>query len=247
MHQLEPLLTAVTLSFAILVAASRVILGLHYPSDVVAGAALGAALGSIAATMLLTLLTILYMPLVLPTLIPGAEIGVWEIAKPLLLQMFVPLVIGLAVRQASHSWAERLRRPVNLLVNLSALVFLVLALVLHWEALADTLGEDAVTAHHGSLAKEHRLNAEQRLKSGALRALVATASLELGIDIGDLDLCLLAERPVQDAWRALRGAIRSGSWRPAARAMARPAIPLTACGAFWSPVTASTGISRCHI
>jgi ATP-dependent Lhr-like helicase len=55
-------------------------------------------------------------------------------------------------------------------------------------ALAKHLGEEAVTAHHGSLAKEHRLDAEQRLKSGSLRALVATASLELGIDIGDVDL-----------------------------------------------------------
>jgi ATP-dependent Lhr-like helicase len=55
-------------------------------------------------------------------------------------------------------------------------------------ALATRLGEDAVTAHHGSLAKEHRLDAEQRLKQGQLRALVATASLELGIDIGDVDL-----------------------------------------------------------
>ncbi|MET0065296.1 MAG: DEAD/DEAH box helicase [Candidatus Thiodiazotropha sp.] len=55
-------------------------------------------------------------------------------------------------------------------------------------ALARQLGEEAVTAHHGSLAKEHRLQAEQRLKSGALRALVATASLELGIDIGEVDL-----------------------------------------------------------
>ncbi|MDX1519133.1 MAG: DEAD/DEAH box helicase, partial [Gammaproteobacteria bacterium] len=54
--------------------------------------------------------------------------------------------------------------------------------------LADRLGEDAVTAHHGSLAKEHRLRAEQRLKNGELKALVATASLELGIDIGEIDL-----------------------------------------------------------
>jgi len=55
-------------------------------------------------------------------------------------------------------------------------------------ALADRLGESAVTAHHGSLAKEHRLSAEHRLKQGQLKALVATASLELGIDIGDVDL-----------------------------------------------------------
>ena len=55
-------------------------------------------------------------------------------------------------------------------------------------ALAERLGADAVTAHHGSLAKEHRLDAEQRLKQGKLKALVATASLELGIDIGEVDL-----------------------------------------------------------
>ncbi|HMF98171.1 MAG TPA: DEAD/DEAH box helicase [Vicinamibacterales bacterium] len=54
--------------------------------------------------------------------------------------------------------------------------------------LSDRLGEDAVTAHHGSLSKERRLDAECRLKSGALKALVATASLELGIDIGTVDL-----------------------------------------------------------
>jgi len=54
--------------------------------------------------------------------------------------------------------------------------------------LSDRLGEDAVTAHHGSLSKEKRLDAESRLKSGHLKALVATASLELGIDIGHVDL-----------------------------------------------------------
>jgi ATP-dependent Lhr-like helicase len=54
--------------------------------------------------------------------------------------------------------------------------------------LTEVLGEEQVTCHHSSLSKERRLDAEHRLKSGSLRALVATASLELGIDIGEVDL-----------------------------------------------------------
>ncbi|WP_118184057.1 DEAD/DEAH box helicase [Paraburkholderia phosphatilytica] len=54
--------------------------------------------------------------------------------------------------------------------------------------LTERLGKEAVAAHHGSLAKEYRLDAEQRLKHGQLKVLIATASLELGIDIGDVDL-----------------------------------------------------------
>ena len=54
--------------------------------------------------------------------------------------------------------------------------------------LSERIGEQNIAAHHGSLAKELRFDAESRLKAGKLRALVATASLELGIDIGDVEL-----------------------------------------------------------
>ncbi len=61
--------------------------------------------------------------------------------------------------------------------------------------LSERLGEEHVTAHHGSMARDSRLDAEQRLKSGRLRALVATASLELGIDIGDVELVCQLSSP----------------------------------------------------
>ncbi|MBA2480746.1 MAG: DEAD/DEAH box helicase [Planctomycetes bacterium] len=56
--------------------------------------------------------------------------------------------------------------------------------------LSERLGPERVACHHGSLSKERRFDAEQRLKAGSLAVLVATASLELGIDIGDVDLVL---------------------------------------------------------
>ena len=62
-------------------------------------------------------------------------------------------------------------------------------------ALTERLGGDQVTSHHGSMAREQRLNAEQRLKRGELKALIATASLELGIDIGHVDLVCQLSTP----------------------------------------------------
>ncbi|HEX5614136.1 MAG TPA: DEAD/DEAH box helicase [Acidimicrobiia bacterium] len=61
--------------------------------------------------------------------------------------------------------------------------------------LNDLAGEELVRAHHGSLAREQRLQIESDLKAGRLRALVATSSLELGIDMGTVDLVVLVESP----------------------------------------------------
>ncbi|XXY48226.1 DEAD/DEAH box helicase [Sorangium sp. So ce269] len=62
-------------------------------------------------------------------------------------------------------------------------------------ALGERLGEDVVAAHHGSLSRARRLSAERRLKAGELRVVVATASLELGIDVGTVDLACLVGSP----------------------------------------------------
>ena len=77
-----------------------------------------------------------------------------------------------------------------------------------------SLGEDNVAAHHGSLSRKLRLNAERKLKEGEVKVLVATASLELGIDIGTVDLVVQISSPRAIAV-ALQRIGRSGHWRGA--------------------------------
>ena len=78
-------------------------------------------------------------------------------------------------------------------------------------ALGERMGEGAVLPHHGSLSRRLRLEAEQRLKRGELRAVVATASLELGIDIGTVDLVCQMGSP-RSISVALQRIGRAGHW-----------------------------------
>ena len=100
--------------------------------------------------------------------------------------------------------------------------------------LSERIGETNVTAHHGSLSKEIRLDAEHRLKSGALKALVATASLELGIDIGHVDLVCQIGSPHRIA-TFLQRVGRSGhsvSGTPKGRLMPESRDDLVECAAL---------------
>ena len=100
--------------------------------------------------------------------------------------------------------------------------------------LATRLGEAAVAAHHGSLSRKLRLAAERRLKAGETAVLVATASLELGIDIGFVDLVVQVGSPRSIAV-ALQRVGRSGHWRgatPKARLFATTRDELIECAAL---------------
>ena len=115
-------------------------------------------------------------------------------------------------------------------------------------ALTDSLGEEHVTSHHGSLARERRLAAEQRLKAGDLKVLVATASLELGIDIGDVDLvCQLGS--TRSIATFLQRAGRSGhavSGTPKARLFPLTRDELVECAAILDAVRRGE-LDRLHV
>src|SRR5713101_2293511 len=100
--------------------------------------------------------------------------------------------------------------------------------------LAERLGRDAVATHHGSLSRKLRLAAEKKLKAGEIRALVATASLELGIDIGSVDLVCQIGSP-RSISVGLQRIGRAGHWRgavPKGRIFATTRDDLLECAAL---------------
>jgi ATP-dependent Lhr-like helicase len=100
--------------------------------------------------------------------------------------------------------------------------------------LGERIGEENVAAHHGSLSRKLRLAAEKKLKEGQVRVLVATASLELGIDVGTVDLAVQINSPRSIAV-ALQRVGRSGHWRgavPKGRFVATTRDDLMECAAL---------------
>ncbi len=139
---------------------------------------------------------------------------------------------------ASHEmWAEIYDRVAELiLAHRTTLVFVNTRRLSERVAhnLAERLGAGTVLPHHGSLAKALRHEAETRLKNGDLRAVVATASLELGIDIGSVDLVIQIGSPRSIAV-ALQRFGRSGHWvgaKPKARIFATTRDELIECAAL---------------
>ena len=138
---------------------------------------------------------------------------------------------------SNEMWAEIYDRVAELiLTHRTTLVFVntrrLSERVTH--ALKERLGDNMVLPHHGSLARALRLNAEARLKSGELRAVVATASLELGIDIGSVDLVCQIGSPRSIAV-ALQRVGRSGHWigaMPKGRFFATTRDELIECAAL---------------
>ena len=136
----------------------------------------------------------------------------------------------------NEMWAEIYDRVAELIrANRTTLVFVntrrLAERVSH--ALTERLGENAVLPHHGSLSRALRFEAEARLKKGELKAVVATASLELGIDIGTVDLVCQIGSPRSIAV-ALQRVGRSGHWvgaKPHGRIFATTRDELVECAA----------------
>jgi ATP-dependent Lhr-like helicase len=104
--------------------------------------------------------------------------------------------------------------------------------------LGERIGEENVAAHHGSLSRKLRLAAEKKLKEGQIRVLVATASLELGIDVGTVDLVVQINSPRAIAV-TLQRVGRSGHWRgavPKGRLFATTRDDLIECAALVSAI-----------
>src|SRR5690242_13714448 len=148
--------------------------------------------------------------------VPGSELG--PVASS---EMWAEIYDRLAVLAAQH-------RSTLIFVNTRRLS----ERVAHH--LAGRMGKDAVAAHHGSLSRKLRLAAERRLKAGEVRALVATASLELGIDIGSVDLVCQIGSP-RSISVALQRIGRAGHWRgavPKGRLFATTRDDLLECAAL---------------
>ena len=148
--------------------------------------------------------------------VPGSELG--PVASNEMWGEFYDRIAGLATQHRSTLVFVNTRRLAERMAH----------------HLAKRLGKDAVAAHHGSLSRKLRLVAETKLKAGEIRALVATASLELGIDIGSVDLVCQIGSP-RSISVGLQRIGRAGHWRgavPKGRIFATTRDDLLECAAL---------------
>ncbi|MEI6224628.1 MAG: DEAD/DEAH box helicase [Deltaproteobacteria bacterium] len=168
----------------------------------------------------------------------AAECTVVEVGRGRVLDLGVEIPKDeLSSVASKEQWAETYDRLAELArENRTTLVFVNTRKLAERasHALSERLGAGLVAAHHGSLSRARRLDAEDRLKAGSLKAIVATASLELGIDIGTVDLVAQLSSPGA-LHVALQRAGRSGHWRgatPRARLFPMSRDELLECAAL---------------
>ena len=110
---------------------------------------------SVGLMLLLMVGSVALMPVVLPLLIPGLSAGPWQLLRPLLFTMLLPLAAGLVVKNRSERWAARLRRIFGPVSNVSMIAAVVLLFGLNFSAMLGTFGSGAIAV--GALFVRHLL------------------------------------------------------------------------------------------
>jgi ATP-dependent Lhr-like helicase len=148
----------------------------------------------------------------------GPEVAIVQVGQHRVLDLAIEMPGEELGSVGTHSiWDDIYERLAELaLEHRSTLVFVNTRAMVERLAfcLGERLGPENVAAHHGSLSRKLRFEAERKLKNGEIRLLVATASLELGIDIGNIDLVCQVNSPRAIA-AAMQRVGRAGHWRGA--------------------------------
>lgn len=143
---------------------------------------------SLAVMAMLSIITVIYMPIMLPFLLPGIKVDPLAIAKPLLVLIVTPLVIGLLVRMRAPAFAERWVRPLDKLASILIYTAVALFAVVHWNDIVGAFGMHAILAAIILVASAavygYLLGGPQQFHRGDLAVNTAWRGVSAGLAVG---------------------------------------------------------------